>query len=155
MLIVFSAWFFSFFALCSWFSSFLILCSLLFKAVFLFVEVSFCQTSGIYCGISCSREYFVSGCGGLLCHPCIIGLHPHEARKVSHTGCQRSPAVLLEAFWTFFLSFVIDYSLPPFFHVQLFPLWDTLKQTHSSRLLLACIIIARCLNKTCSNSIYR
>lgn len=129
------------------------LCSLLVKAVFLFVEVSFCETGAIYCGISCSHEYLACGCGGLLCHSCIVGSHPHKARKCSRTGCQSSPAVLLEAFWIFF-SFVIDYSFPPFFHVQLSRPWDTLKQTlGSSHVTEVCNIIARCLNKTCSNSI--
>lgn len=65
--------FFSFFPLRSWFFRFLILRSLLVIAVFLFVEVSFCKTGAIYCGISCNHEYLVCGCGGLLCHSCNVG----------------------------------------------------------------------------------
>lgn len=133
------------------------------RAVFPFVQnFIMCCWSSSHCGISCClHEYLVSGCGVLLCHWCITGLHPHRARKFPCTGSQRSPAALGEAFLDISLSFVTDYSFFPLFSkCNLLP-WGQLKQTVGSKcasenishLIEDCFITARCLNKTCRYSI--
>lgn len=113
---VFARWVFLLFVFFSCFCSLLLfslnsdceftsfLRSLLFKAVFLFVEVSLCAVCLrlIVVSLVVLHEYLVNGCGGLLGHWCITASHPHKARKFPHAGSQSSPAALWEAFWTSF-----------------------------------------------------
>lgn len=120
MLIVFflfgcSLWLLLFFLIPDWeFTSFL--CSLLFKAVFLFVEVSLCA----FCPplIVVSLVVFMSIWLVFVVVCCVTDAsqpYTHTTAKFPHTGNQSSPAALWQSFWTYFSLFFYRLHFSPHF----------------------------------------